>query len=120
VWKHASTQFGIKPPWEITDVQVSHLEKSVRIFIVMNASASLECPECHTPSSRYSTPRREWRHLNTCQYQTILVGDIPRVECPDHGVRQISVPWALDGSRYTALFETLVIDWLMDAPTSAV
>jgi len=111
---------GIKPPWLITDVQVSHTEQSVRIFIALDDSASATCPECHKPSSRYGTNRREWRHLDTCQYQTILVGDIPRVECSEHGVRQISVPWAADGSRYTALFETLVIDWLMDAPTSAV
>jgi len=111
---------GIKPPWMITDVQVSHPEKSVSISIAMDESAALLCPECGKPSGRYGCNRREWRHLDTCQYQTILVGDIPRVECPEHGVLQISVPWAGDGSRYTALFEALVIDWLMDAPTSAV
>lgn len=111
---------GIKPPWLITDVQVSHPEQSVRICIALDDSVSAACPECHKPSSRYGTNRREWRHLDTCQYQTILVGNIPRVECSEHGVRQISVPWATDGSRYTVLFESLVIDWLMDAPTSAV
>ena len=30
------------------------------------------------------------------------------------------MPWAEPGSRYTALFEALVIDWLKEAPPSAV
>ena len=111
---------GIKPPWLISDVQVSHPAQDVRISIVMDENAPVFCPECGKSGSRYGTNRREWRHLDTCQYQTILIGDIPRVDCPDHGVRQISVPWAEEGSRYTVLFEKLVIDWLLDATTSAV
>jgi transposase len=86
----------------------------------MDSNESLQCPECGKISTRYGTNKREWRHLDTCQYQTILVGDIPRVDCSDHGVRQVLVPWAEESSRYTELFEKLVIDWLMDAPTSAV
>jgi transposase len=111
---------GIRAPWEITNVEVSHTEQTVHIFIGLNESVRPLCPVCNNPGNRYGMNRREWRHLDTCQYQTVLVGDIPRVECPEHGVRQIAVPWAADGSRYTVLFETLVIDWLMDAPTSAV
>lgn len=32
----------------------------------------------------------------------------------------MTVPWAEAGSRYTALFEALVIDWLKEATTKAV
>jgi transposase len=35
-------------------------------------------------------------------------------------VRQIDVPWAEEGSRFTALFEALVIDWLAEASIQAV
>lgn len=35
-------------------------------------------------------------------------------------MRMIKVPWSESGNRYTALFESLVIDWLKDAPISAV
>jgi transposase len=35
-------------------------------------------------------------------------------------VLQIRVPWGAPGSRFTALFEALVIDWLQEASTSAV
>jgi transposase len=35
-------------------------------------------------------------------------------------VRQIRVPWSDPGSRFTALFEALVIDWLHEASIAAV
>ena len=50
----------------------------------------------------------------------MLVADVPRVECTEHGVVTITVPWAEPGSGFTALFEALVIDWLQEATTSAV
>jgi transposase len=35
-------------------------------------------------------------------------------------VKQIRIPWAEDGSRFTALFEALAIDWMKQASISAV
>jgi len=58
--------------------------------------------------------------LDTCQYRTILSAEIPRCNCPEHGVHQIAVPWSDPGSRFTALFEALVIDWLKVTSMSAV
>src|SRR5205085_4425672 len=55
---------------------------------------------------------RRWRHLDTCQYRTILVAQVPRVECAEHGVKTVRAPWSEPGSPFTALFEALVIDWL--------
>jgi transposase len=42
------------------------------------------------------------------------------VECPEHGPRQIDVPWAESGSRFTTLFECVVIDWFKEASIAAV
>src|SRR5574338_988609 len=65
-------------------------------------------------------PYRRWRHLDTCQYQTILHAKPPRAECGTHGVRAVKLPWAEPGSRFTALFERLAIDWLGAASQKAV
>jgi transposase len=54
------------------------------------------------------------------QYRTVIVADVPRVRCATHGVVQCKVPWADEGSRLTALFEALVIDWLHEASVAAV
>jgi len=111
---------GIEPPWTVVEVDL-HLESGEVVVKLARASgAELECPECGQHCRRYDSRERRWRHLDTCQYRTVLVAEIPRVECPEHGVHQVRVPWADVGSRFTALFETLVIDWLQEANITAV
>jgi transposase len=59
-------------------------------------------------------------HLDTCQYQTLVHGDIPRVKCQEHGALQVEVPWAERNARFTLLFEAFVIDWLKESSINAV
>lgn len=110
---------GIQPPWAISGVELDTPSKEVRVR-VENLDAELPCPACGLLCSRYDSRLRRWRHLDTCQFQTILVAEVPRVSCPDHGVRQVQVPWGETGSRFTALFEALVIDWLKECSISGV
>lgn len=42
------------------------------------------------------------------------------MECTEHGVKTIRVPWSEPGSSFSALIEALVIDWLRAANTSTV
>lgn len=58
--------------------------------------------------------------MDTCQFQTIIEADVPRVNCPEHGICQVTVDWADQGSRFTALMESFVISWLQEASISAV
>ena len=41
------------------------------------------------------------------------------MQCERHKVKQVP-PWSESKSRFTALFEALVIDWLREANTAAV
>ena len=109
----------IEPPWRVVDVELDVEEGEVRVHVA-NVERKLPCPRCGQLCSRYDARPKRWRHLDTCQYPTILVTDLPRVECEADGVLQVRVPWAEPGSRFTALFETLVIDWLKEASISAV
>jgi transposase len=45
----------------------------------------------------------------------MVVCRVPRVDCYDHGVRHVSVPWAGPKSRFTLLFERLAIEQLQVA-----
>ncbi len=45
---------------------------------------------------------------------------MPRAKCPEHGVKRFQVPWADPGARFTALFESLVIDWVKEASVAPV
>lgn len=111
---------GIDLPWHVRDVDARLHEGKVEVFIEFNATYELPCPECGEACGGYDTRTRSWRHLDTMQYRTVLTAEVPRVDCPEHGVKQVKVPWAEPGSRFTAMFEALVIDWLHEANISAV
>ena len=110
---------GIEAPWKVTDIELDQREREVRVHLA-NEESRPSCPECGKSCPGYDSRRRRWRHLDTCQYRTILVADVPRIECPEHGVVQVRVPWGEPGSRFTALMEALAIDWLKEASLSAV
>jgi transposase len=110
---------GLEAPWKVTHVEVNEEGKEVRVH-VSHGGISPPCPECGKKCGRYDHRLREWRHLDTCQFKTILVAEVPRVDCPEHGVHTIRVPWSEPGSRFTALFEALVISWLQEASVAAV
>lgn len=90
------------------------------MYVEQAPGAEQRCPKCGKISPGYDRRQRSWRHLDTCQFKTILVADVPRVQCSEHGVVTVTVPWAEPGSGFTALFEALVIDWLKEASVQAV
>lgn len=118
--QHYAQLIGLSRPWQVSRVEVSHSDQEVRIHVVRAARPRLRCPECDRACGGYDTRERRWRHLDTMQYRTYLIAEVPRVECEEHGVRQVAVPWSDPGSRFTALFEALVIDWLREANVRAI
>ena len=115
-----TTILGIRSPWKVADVDLSAKAEEVRVLIGLEAGTRLPCPKCGEACPGYDTRRRSWRHLDTCQFKTILDADVPRVKCPEHGVVQVDVPWGEPGSGFTALMEALIIDWLKEASVLAV
>src|SRR5689334_19122349 len=114
------TILGVRRPWRVVSVDLRSKEERVEIFVEHDRSEPLRCPECAAEGRLHVHRPRSWRHLDTCQYQTILTADVPRMVCATHGTLQVKVPWADDRARFTALFEVLIIDWLKEAPISAV
>ena len=99
---------------------LAHKEKEVQIQVVREEGSELRCPECDAVCPGYDHRHRKWRHLDMCAYRTVIEADVPRVACPEHGVHTVSIPWAEPKARFTAAFESLVIDWLQEASVSAV
>lgn len=115
-----ATILGLTAPWKVTDVEVDSELETVSVRVEATGRSAMLCPECGKQCPGYDRRTRRWRHLDTCQYQTILVAEVPRINCAEHGVRQVAVPWGEEGSGFTALFEAVVIDWLKEASKSAV
>jgi transposase len=111
---------GITPPWKVTDVELSVGSGEVKVFIEQRSGTVHPCPKCGIECPGYDRRQRSWRHLDTCQLKTILVAEVPRIRCSEHGVITVQVPWSEPGSGFTALFEALVINWLKEASLAAV
>lgn len=104
---------GIESPWEIADVRLDRASSVVHVELAHGEGVRWKCPCCDRELSIYDhVEERQWRHLDTCQYETWLHARIPRVKCPEHGVRQVRVSWAEPGSRFTLLFEGHAIEVL--------
>lgn len=109
---------GITSPWLVRDVELDEESHTVVVHL-KHSTGPLACPECGESCPGYDSQPRRWRHLDTCQFQTILSADVPRCECPEHGVGQLRVPWAEEHGRFTALFESVAIDWMLEAGRAA-
>ncbi|MDZ7578186.1 MAG: ISL3 family transposase [Candidatus Nanopelagicales bacterium] len=104
---------GLVAPWEVGRVELSVGDGRVDVWVGHPDRTGFDCPECDVrlPVYDYSA-ERAWRHLDSCAFLTFLHARPPRVECPEHGVRQARLPWAEPNSRFTVLFERLAIDVL--------
>jgi len=110
----------INDPWEVTSIKRDSKSREVTAIVGLKAGMPLLCPICGMNAKLHDHRFRRWRHLDSCNHKTIVEADIPRVECPEHGVKQIAVTWALKGSRFTAEFESTVLLWLQRDPISTV
>jgi transposase len=105
---------GLREPWKVSDVRVDFEGLKVDVWVEWPLERKAPCPECGAGCAIYDhREERQWRHLDTMQFQTILHCRIPRINCSDHGVKSITVPWSEKNSRFTALFERLAIDVLL-------
>jgi transposase len=96
-------------------------EGEVHVHLTHDPGLEWLCPECGKACPLYDhQPERRWRHLDTCQYRTILHASPPRSNCLEHGGLNVKLPWAEPSSRFTAMFERLAIDWMKAASQQAV
>ncbi len=110
---------GIKEPWDVDRIELNIEEKRVNVWVKHPDRIRWTCPECGAELAIYDhAEERQWRHLDSCAYQTYLHARIPRVSCPKDGVRQVGISWAEEKSRFTMLFERLAIDVLLQCDVS--
>lgn len=112
---------GIEAPWHVESVELKLEVGEVHVYLAHRDRIEWACSECGVGCRLYDhQPERRWRHLDTCQYRTVVHAEPPRSECREHGVGVVKLPWAESSSRFTALFEALAIEWLKQASQKAV
>lgn len=109
---------GLSDPWFVREVRLDVEKGQVDIEVEHRPDARWTCPVCGQAVALYDhAERRAWRHLDSCQFKTYLHARIPRVGCPEHGVRNAALPWGERGSRFTLLMEKLIIAVLQQSFT---
>jgi transposase len=109
---------GLQAPWFVEHVDLDASQGRVDIRLGHERAARFACPQCGRDlACRDHAEERVWRHLDTCQFGTYVHARIPRVDCPEHGVVQVSVPWAAARSRFTLLMERWSIEVLKQCAT---
>ena len=110
---------GPQSPWTVSHVNLDVNAQRVDVWAAHPEDAAWACPHCSTVLPLYDhAEERAWRHLDSCQFQTHLHARIPRVACREHGVVQVTVPWAEPRARFTLLFERLAIAVLRQCDVS--
>lgn len=111
---------GVESPWEVEEIIRDSKTREVLARVVFQDDEIFQCPECSEEAKLYDRRTRRWRHLDSCNHKTIIEADVPRVECQEHGIKQLPVPWAEKNSRFTLELESTVCLWLKTAPISEV
>ena len=107
-------------PWYVNDTKFDLDAKRLDIFLDFKRGHAFPCPECGKSGKAHDTEEKSWRHLNFFQHEAYLHARVPRMRCPDHGVRLANVPWGRKESGFTLLFEALVMIPAREMPINAI
>src|SRR5665648_388598 len=82
---------GLSDPWLVTSVEFDVEAKRLDLRVDFAKGARFPCPECERAGCAVKdTEQKTWRHLDFFQHLAYLTGRVPRVECPEHGVRLVA------------------------------
>jgi transposase len=112
-----TSALGLQEPWSVKDVKLDTSRRRIDFDLTCSTSR-LPCPHCGARSQGvHDRLSREWRHLDFFQFEAWLHAEVPRVACSACGkTGQIDVPWAREGSGFTALFEALALSLCQELP----
>lgn len=112
-------RLGLKAPWAVKKVDLSLADQRVVVEVALKRSQVWEDPTDVTKSAHINGwSERQCRHLETCQFETIVKARIPQLKYSDGTVEELTVPWAERCSRVTTMMAGFVIKLLEACPTT--
>ncbi len=116
--EHYARLLGLGDGWLVEDVDLDLAGQTVTVRLARHPDTAVCCPSCRRQRPlKDHAAERQWRHLDTMQFETVLVARAPRTNCPDCGVLTADVPWAEPHGRFTLFFEAFAIRVLQAAAT---
>lgn len=112
---------GIQSPWKLMDqrLDIDRQPHELHLTVGSERGTKYACPVCGASCAAHDFQEKTWRHLNFFQHHCYVRASVPRVKCPEHGVKLVDVPWARKGSAFTLLFEQAALTLAREMPVSA-
>ena len=108
---------GIKGSWYIKSVILSEEIKQVTVEVALRKGLAWADPTDKTARAHINGwTERQWRHLDTCQYKTIIKAKVPQLKYSDGTVKELPVPWADRYARVSLSMEAFVVELLQACP----
>lgn len=108
--EHYGRLLGLGEGWEVTEVDLDLPVQKVTIRLRRVPGSVCVCPGCgEARPLKDHAEERQWRHLDTMQFETVLVARTPRTNCPTCGVLNVDLPWADPHGRFTLMFQAFAI-----------
>ena len=112
---------GVPTPWRLVEQRLDTGKRPHVLEIRLDAARGtlFPCPDCGQACKAHDFKAFTWRHLNFFQHHCMITAKVPRTECPEHGVKRMTVPWARDGGGFTLLFEQAALILVREMPVLA-
>ncbi|MDB6134339.1 MAG: Transposase [Verrucomicrobiales bacterium] len=108
---------GVTTPWKVTEVSIDSETRQVRVRVECARGVPWVDPETRERAEIKDWQERTWRHLDTCDFETVITAKVPRIILSGGRTMMVSVPWAEAGGRFTRSFERRVIELLLQCRT---
>jgi transposase len=103
---------GLEAPWKVMKVDLDMDAKRVVIRVEVEPGTKWGNAETKAAAHVHKWAERTWRHLDTCQFETMIVAQVPSVKHADGSVEEVAVPWADRYQRVTRMMAQAVILWV--------
>jgi len=112
---------GLRRPWSVCKVELNLAQNRVDVWAVEEPRWDWKCPICDKSAPVYDhAAEQTWRHLDTCECETHLHARLVRIDCAEHGVKQIPAQWAGPRTPFTLMMEVRLIDLLKECDVTGV
>ena len=110
---------GLKLPWSVKKVDLSLTDQRVVVEVVLKKGQVWADPTDASKRAHINGwSERQWRHLDTCQFETLIKARVPQLKYSDGTVEELTVPWAERYSRVSDMMAGFVIKLLEACPTT--
>ena len=107
---------GLSKPWSVEQVEVDLDGGHITVHVKCARDVVWGDPETNEDRAHvHGWVTKQWRHLDTCQLETRIVAEIPRLKFKSGRVEDAAVPWADRYSRLALMMEAFVIRLLTAA-----